>query len=207
MGDDFERQQQGAGLIRRARHEEQPGHRRRVQQGEPAPHAHAAAAASGAAAAEGGGVDPAHIAVISFTDAAQVLEDVEGVPIETLIVTVHGHEEQQQLPAGFRRFVAALLGREEGGRVVRKLELVSVDWEGLPEEPVAELFGVVLMSRPTLVSISFYFCPVPPRFLEVFTASAPMELRFVGGTVDRECAQAIAGILLRKVPLSRLEVK
>jgi hypothetical protein len=210
MGD-FERPQHGAGLIRRAR-DEGTGHRprRRVQQGEPATlaHATAAAAAAGAAAVAegGGGADPVHIAVISFMDAAQDLEDGEGVPIGNLIVTVHGHEEQQQVSAGFRRFVAALLGREEGGRAVRKLELVSVDWEGLPEEPVAELFGVVLPSRPTLVSISFYFCPVPPRFLEVFTASAPTELRFVGGTVDRECARAIADILLRKVPLSRLEV-
>jgi hypothetical protein len=76
----------------------------------------------------------------------------------------------------------------------------------MPDEPVAQLFGVAIPSHPTLVSVAFYLCKIAPRHLTHFTALVPMELRFVSGAVDGDLAQAIANVLLRNVPLSALEV-
>jgi hypothetical protein len=134
-----------------------------------------------------------------------------GGPIGTLNIDVYYQLffRASEQATGFRRFVAALeRGREEGGRAVRSIRFVTVDWALLPEEPAVRLFGVALPSHPTLVSVAFCLFDVPLRYLRLFqtTTPAPMELRFVSGTVDRERARAIADLLLRNVRLSSLEV-
>jgi hypothetical protein len=216
MGDD--ERQHGAGTIRHARDTGSgPGRRLRGEPAVPPPPLDHALAADDDDQAGGGddgripenGGDGTRIDVQCFIEAAQLLEGVKGGPIGTLNIDVYYqlvfHANEQA--TGFRRFVAALERGEDGGRAVRSIRFVTVDWALLPEEPAVRLFGVALPSHPTLVSVAFCLFDVPLRYVKLFqTTHAPMELRFVSGTVDRERARAIADLLLRNVRLSSLEV-
>ena len=112
------------------------------------------------------------------------------------------------LPAAFRGFVEAL-GRH-GCRAIRRIEFYRVEWQRLRDADTALLFGDVLPTHPTLVSITFCLSHVPfAPLLKLFARAVPAEptsplkeLAFRYGAFGRECAGAVADLIRRNVPLS-----
>jgi hypothetical protein len=85
--------------------------------------------------------------VHSFRDAAELLEDADGDPIDRLgFMSPADDESDPRVVLGF----AAALGRKEGGWSLRRVEFEGEEWGGMPEADVAHLFNVVLPSHPTI---------------------------------------------------------
>jgi hypothetical protein len=146
------------------------------------------------------------IMVSSFEEAAELLEESGGAPIDRLGVFSPTDDETDARVV--RRFVAAL-GRE-GGRALRRVEFRDVDWTGMPEEDVTRLFGKVLPFHPTLEAVAG---DLPAPCVTLLASSIRTENRspltkldLRGGTFDRSCAQAIADMIRRDAPITTLHI-
>jgi hypothetical protein len=173
--------------------------------------ANAGVGAGGAGGAVGAkrGDEGIYLSAYSFLQAAEHLEDGAGAPIRMLklIIPLDGDHGVHRRPQDSQRFVAALRRRT---RAVQEIVFAMVDWRAAPEESTALLFGEVLPALPALASITFHRCNFAPAHVELFASTVPAapaelaELRIVGSPVDRDVARAIADMVRRGAPLSKL---
>jgi hypothetical protein len=145
----------------------------------------------------------------SFREAADLLEESNE---ELQCLCVHPSEdeeeddeaenEEEDEAISFRRIVSAL-----GRRVVRQIVLHDMGWEGVWEDDVERLCRVVLPTHPTLEEVAV---DMPSPFVGLLASSiraggsTPLRKLELRGYIDHDSAQAIADMIGRKVPLSKI---